>query len=471
MTISNSTDSVYDVVIVGSGVAGLMAARTLLSLQPDARVLIVDAGHPVERRTRDSTIESGGYGGAGFFWGGRLYLGPGAIPMQPVGTLPNEWRTIIEGEDYKARAYAVNAFFDESGASAPMRSAPDERITAAIARAAEVGIEYVTSYPARFLSIPERESVLRRLREDFEKTGIAFVFETPVTRVVREDAGFRLTLSPHSGEPEYAVRARVVLLAPGRYGAEWLVETSRSLDLRFVRLPAAFGVRIEVPAETYAPLTSINPDPRLQRTLEHDAIIKTYSTCAGGEVMPVYRYGRTVASGNPLLAGPRRPSTNMAILAQPGVQGAADVWRGGDEIADAVNARFGGRLAVQRLADVRAERATTAEVIASGGVVPTYPAAVPGAFHDLYPAAYWDAFEDFVARIAQLAPGMETGDALLYAPADERFWYFPTDEYLQSSVPGVFVAGDGAGQSQGAIQAAVAGARAGEGMARSLASR
>lgn len=467
MTESTTDGSVYDVVVVGSGVAGLMAAHTILSSRPGTHILVVDAGHALEERSRASTAESGGYGGAGFFWGGRLYLGPASIPVQPVGTPPSGWRTVTSGSDYEARVRSVNAFLNESGAVAPIRPAPDARMIAAAARAADVGIEYVMSYPARLLSIPERESVLRRLQADFERTGIVFLFDTPVTQIKRARDAFQLTLRPRA-ESSAQVEARTVLLAPGRYGAEWLVGMARSLDMRVEALPPAFGVRLEVPVEAYSALTSINPDPRLQRTLENDAVIKTYSTCAGGEVMPVYRYGHGVASGNPLLAGPRTPSTNVAILVQPGSQGAVGAWRGCESITDAVNQRFGGQLAVQRLADARARRPSTAEAITSGSVVSTYPEAIAGAFHDLYPLAYWEAFEDFIARIATLSPGVDSGDALLYAPADERFWYFPTDDHLQTNIPGLFVAGDGAGQTQGAVQAAVAGTLAGEGISRLL---
>ena len=61
-----------------------------------------------------------------------------------------------------------------------------------------------------------------------------------------------------------------------------------------------------------------------------------------------------------------------------------------------------------------------------------------------------------------------TDDTLVYGPAEERFWGFPTDDMLQTTAPGLFVAGDGAGQSQGIIQASVAGLLAGAGMARAL---
>jgi uncharacterized protein len=461
----------YDVAIVGAGMSGLLAAYSLLARQPGVRVLLVDTGLPLDDRERYGMGDWGGYGGAGLFLGGRIYLGPAAIPVLPPVSLPSEARPILEGAAYMERALQVNELFDRMGAHAPVRPSPDERIVAAMERAAEAGLEYVTSYPARFLSIQERGEVLRSLAEELRHAGARFQFGTRVAGVERSGQGYRLQLVPVVGatEPRRAVEARAVLLAPGRYGAEWLVGVVQGLGARVVALPSAFGVRLELPAAAYAPLTDINPDPRLQRTLADDAVIKTYATCPGGIVTAVERYGRLVASGVPLAAAERRPSTTFAVLVQPGVQGAQGIWREGETCAERLNARYPGRLAVQRLADVRAGLPTTADARAANPVAPTNEDAVPGRLDDVYPGAYWRAFEDFMGRIRQLAPGMETGDALAYGPAEERFWYFPTDERMQTDLAGLFVAGDGAGQSQGIVQAAVTGLLAGEGLVDYLA--
>src|SRR5258708_32831133 len=95
-----------------------------------------------------------------------------------------------------------------------------------------------------------------------------------------------------------------------------------------IPLPSAFGVRCEVSAAAYAPLTDINPDPRLQLQ-RGDALVKTYATCPGGRVAGVTRYGRLVASGVPRPVGQRGPATTFAVLVQPDAEAAAGIWRGG----------------------------------------------------------------------------------------------------------------------------------------------
>ncbi|HEX6121923.1 MAG TPA: NAD(P)-binding protein, partial [Ktedonobacterales bacterium] len=460
--------------IVGAGMAGLLAAHTLLARRPGTRVLLVEAGPALSERLGQPMGGMSGLGGAGLYLGGRLYLGPTTVPVLPPVSAPPELRPVLADEAYLARARAVEALLLRLGARAEVREAPDPRLAAAAAQARDCGLEYVLSYPARLLSAEERRAARAALQAELEAHGARFAFGWRMRAARRDDgAGFTVELAPaerarEDGAEICQLQARTLLLAPGRYGTEWLVATAEALGARAVPLPVTFGVRIELPLAVYAPLTAINPDPRLQMPAGEDAIIKTYATCLGGYVAPITRYGALVASGMPVRPDQRGPSTTVAILAQPGVRGAAAAWRGGERIAARLNERAPGRLIVQRLADARARRPTTPADLAANPVRPTCAEAVPSALHDAYPAAYWEALEGFLARIARLAPGVDSGATLLYGPAEERFWHFPTDDQLETSAPGLFVAGDAAGQSQGALQAGVAGALAGEGLAARL---
>jgi uncharacterized FAD-dependent dehydrogenase len=449
--------------------AGLLAAYTLLTVRPGTSVLLVEAGPSLaERQAAGGMV---GLGGAGLYLGGRLYLGPATIPMHPPVSGPPELRTILAGEAYLERAQAVDSLLLRLGARAEVRPEPDPRLAEAAVHAAEEGIEYILSYPSRPLAVDERRAVLAALHTELEQMGARFAFGWRVVSAKQARQGFVVTLAPAGRDARPAQRritCRTMLLAPGRYGAEWLVSEARSLGAQVVELPATFGVRIELPIAAYAPLTSINPDPRLQMPAGNDAVIKTYATCPGGYVAPITRYGALVASGIPVTLDARGPSTTVAILAQPGVRAAAGAWHGGDSLARRLNARAPDRLVVQRLEDVRTRRATTPAALAENGVRPTCAEATPGALHAIYPSVYWQAFEAFLGRIARLAPEVAPEDTLLYGPAEERFWHFPTDEKLQTTVPGFFVAGDAAGQTQGALQAGVTGMLAGEGMAATL---
>jgi len=490
---------VADVAIIGAGVSGLLAAYELLRRRPGTTVALIEAGAPLDERLRAATPASEGYGGAGLYLGGSLYFGTTTLPVMPPVSAPAEMRPVVAGAAFERRAHMVDALFTELGAQAPWQPAPGEPVARAIAQARAVGLDYVTNYPARRLAPAERHDALRRLQTILEAAGARLRFGARVANVERDDHGYLLTLAPsadgtapsvgdHTNAPSgdqsstivhndapfiddpaatpQRIRARALLLAPGRYGAEWLTQVVGALDARIVPLSTTFGVRLELPATTYDPLTDVNPDPRLQMTLPGDALIKTYATCPGGVVAAIRRYGALVATGIPALKREQRgPRTTLALLAQPGAEGAAGAWSGGEASARLLNERAPGRLIVQRMADVRARRLTSAEALAANAMQPSCAEAAPGALHDAYPDAYWAACEDFLARINKLTPGVLSGDALAYGPAEERFWYFPTDDQMQTTTPGLFVAGDGPGQSQGIIQASIAGLLAGEGLA------
>jgi hypothetical protein len=460
-----------DLLIVGSGAAGLLAAHETLRRRPGTRVVIVDAGLSLRERPEATQSQMVGFGGAGLYLGGRLYLGPATIPVSPAVSAPPAFRAVLEGAEYGEQAGVVDTLFSELGATAQVRPAPEGALAQAVEAARLAGLEYVTSYPARIMERDERLAVMRRLRERLEAWGAFFAFGTRVEQVTRANEVFAARLNTLSSETveSYVITARALILAPGRYGAEWLVETGRDLGVEVAPLPTAFGVRLEFDAAGYAALTSVNPDPRLQLALpETDAIIKTYATCPGGVVAPVRRYGALVASGVPLPLDRRGPTTTFAALLQPGATGSESAWKGSDALARAINTDSPDALIVQRLGDIRRMRPTSASTLSANAVQPSCAQAVPGALCDTYPDAYWQALDALLARLSRLAPDVVWEDALAYAPAEERFWRFPTDDTLQTSVPGVFVAGDGPGQSQGVIQAGVAGMLAGRGAAGML---
>jgi monoamine oxidase len=77
-----------DALIVGAGMAGLLAAHTLLACRAGTEVLLVEAGPPLPERLGLPMGNMSGLGGAGLYLGGRLFLGPATVPVLPPVSAP-----------------------------------------------------------------------------------------------------------------------------------------------------------------------------------------------------------------------------------------------------------------------------------------------------------------------------------------------------------------------------------------------
>jgi len=72
-------------------------------------------------------------------------------------------------------------------------------------------------------------------------------------------------------------------------------------------------------------------------------------------------------------------------------------------------------------------------------------------------------------KLDKVMEGVNNPETLLYAPEAKLHAIKPiTDSYLQTNIPGVYVAGDGAGLSRGIVGAAACGVLAAEGILRDL---
>jgi uncharacterized FAD-dependent dehydrogenase len=68
-------------------------------------------------------------------------------------------------------------------------------------------------------------------------------------------------------------------------------------------------------------------------------------------------------------------------------------------------------------------------------------------------------------RLDQVMPGVASDSTLLYAPEVKLYsMEVNVDEHMESNVPNLFVAGDGAGLSRGIITAAATGVLAARGI-------
>ena len=269
-----------------------------------------------------------------------------------------------------------------------------------------------------------------------------------------------------------------VLLAPGRSGHGWLKKECDELGLEVRFNPLDVGVRVEVSNKIMKDMVENYGchDPKFHiRTPTNDDFVRTFCVCYGGFVT-VESYGKSpygvklygVNGHSYSRYGRKSKNTNFALLVRQHLtEPQVDTTRYGYSFALMGNTIAGEKTLIQRVADLQDHRRSTWERIGRSSVKPTLSKeyATPG---DIRMALSYKVTRDIMEGLEMLdkvIPGVYTGNTLVYAP-EIKFYArrVMTNGLLQTSIPNLYVAGDGAGVSRGIVAAAATGIVAARGI-------
>jgi uncharacterized FAD-dependent dehydrogenase len=447
----------FDVVIIGAGPAGLFAALTLAGR---VSLLLLD------RKPRP--------GGAGGATDGKLNLSPHiGLDLQALG---------LSEADAMRRIEAVDRAFLEHGADPTLHGLDEERIRWWLERVSWVrrrtpkGEWDIQLVPVRqrHMGTDFAHRVTAALAETIRGRGGRFLLDTEVSDLrAAGDGGFLVDTS------RGAFHAGTLLACPGREGAYWLREKARRLGVRTGHGAIDIGCRVEVASAVYEEITAVLYDPKfIFCTPTHQDRTRTFCTNPGGRVRVEEHRGFRLVNGDALKAAKTR-STNFAILDTVTMtEPLQDTTEMGHQVARFANFWGGGNsLIVQRWGDLLAGRRSKAQTFFSAELdfdklVPTLPpgpGVTPGDVSFAYPGRIVRNLQESLELLARVIPGVAHPSTTIYVP-EIKFYdvRYPTSGHLETSVAGLFVAGDGAGKSRGIVGAAVNGLMAAEGILRRL---
>jgi uncharacterized FAD-dependent dehydrogenase len=444
----------YDVIIVGAGPAGIFAALELTQAA-DLRVLMLDKGSALEKR-RCPSRETGrciqcatchlmtGWGGSGAFSDGKLTLTP------QVGGLLSE----IRGEDEaEALIQEVDALWVRFGADGEPYRGDLDRIEELASRAALAGLR-LQHYPIRHLGTERSGDILGAMYVELLGRGVEVRMRTEVARILT-DTG---TVHGVATADEQVFSARHVIVAPGREGADWLSRLARELDLSLSINPVDIGVRVEMPAHVFAPLTDVLYEPKfIYFSDSFDDRVRTFCVCPYGEVVTEWAGDVLTVNGHSY-ANDKTENTNFAVLVSKNfTEPFREPIAYGKYIARLANLLSGGIL-VQRLGDLRAGRRTTEQRLERCITRPTLREAAPGDLNLVLPYRYVVNILEMLDALDQVAPGVASRHTLLYG-VEAKFYSsrLRLTRDLETEVHNLFAAGDGAGVTRGLVQASASG--------------
>ncbi len=442
----------YDVAIIGGGPAAIYAGWEFMVKYPDLSVLIVEEGHPVDKRfcplaagKADHCLRCvpcaimRGFGGAGAFSDGKYNF-----TTEFGGWLPDYLpkKTVMDLIDY------VDSINCSNGAPGETYTTKNSSI-----RRLALGCDlHLLNGKVRHLGTENNlqimENIYRILREKAD-----ILCDTKVENFRKEGDLFCLETTAGQFRSDY------LIAAPGRAGAEWFTEQGRKLGLSFTNNAVDVGVRVEVPALVFKHITDEVYEAKLQyRTKQYNDLVRTFCMNPNGYVVAENTDGIVTVNGHSY-ADPELQSenTNFALLvSNKFTEPFTEPHQYGKRIASFSN-MLGGGVLLQRFGDLIKGRRTNERRLAKSFTRPTL-SATPGDLSLVLPKRQLDDIIEMIYALDKIAPGMANDDTLLYG-VEVKFYSarMELDDHLETKIPNLFAVGDGAGITRGLSQASASG--------------
>ncbi|MDR2548762.1 MAG: FAD-dependent oxidoreductase [Desulfobulbus sp.] len=449
-----STGQPYDVIVVGGGPAGLFAAYHL-SEHTSLRILLIEKGKPSLKRTCPIG-EKGcahcqpcnilcGIGGAGLFSDGKLNfihkLGKTDLTqflgIADACALIDETESIFNRFDMDGQVYPT----DMEQARAIRKEARKSGIELLLIKQKHLGSD----------NLPRHiETMVRHM----EQRGVRF-HHAEAVRDILVHRGRVTGVETEQG----TYRADSVILAPGRAGAEWVAAIAGRNRIRVSQRGIEVGVRVEVHNEIMQDLCSIIYDPTFFiRTAKYDDQTRTFCTNFGGYVA-LENYQDFVCVNGHARMDRKSDNTNFAFLSKVVLTDPVeDNQAYGESIGKLATLIGGGKPILQRYGDLKRGRRSTWNRIRNSTIDPTLKNVVCGDIAMALPERILSNLVDGLDQLNQIIPGVANDETLLYAPEIKFFaTQVDTNHELETSISGLFVAGDGPGVAGNIVSAAATG--------------
>ncbi len=453
----------YDVIIVGAGPAGIFAALEL-SQASNLKILLLERGKDLDKRhcpasDRKTNCIScspcnmvSGLGGAGAYSDGKMTLSP------QVGGRLKEY--LGEKETCDLIRY-VDSVYLRFGATDTLYGI-GEKVEEFARRASLVKLNLVP-VPLRHVGTEHCRAILRAM-ENFLSTRVEIEVAKAASTILADSTGVK-GVETADGE---RLECDYLVLAPGREGADWLIEEATRLKLTLSNNPVDVGVRVEVPSAVLAELTDVLYEPKLEYfTPTFDDRVRTFCMCPGGQVT-LESTGATdpvITVNGHSYAHHRTANTNFALLVSTSfTEPFREPIAYGKYLARLANMLAGGVI-VQRLGDLLGGRRSTQQRLERSIVQPTLKSATPGDLSFVLPYRHLKDIVEMLQAMDKLCPGVASRHTLLYG-VEVKFYScrLKLGYNMETEIPGMFAIGDGAGVSRGLVQASASGVVAARGI-------
>ena len=469
----------YDLIIVGAGPCGIFAAWEAATLAPTAKILMIDRGCDIYNRKcpimskkarlcPTSHGENGlagckpacsvtcGFGGAGAYSDGKFN-----ITSEYGGWLGDYMppSKLLELIDY------VDGIYLSHGAPPEITDPDSAAVNIIEEKVYGAGLKLLRA-KVRHLGTEMNLRVMKSIYEDLSGK-IEMVFKTEVQDILTASEGGaeRAVGVTAAGGQEFL--GKNILLAPGRDGSAWLAALLEKRGIPVVCNQVDIGVRAETTNVVMREINRHLYEAKMIFNSSTGSVVRTFCANPSGYVVVENHSGVIAANGHAYFdAALGSANTNFALLVShvftKPFNKPNEYAR---EICKRANDLAGGGLIVQKYGDILRGRRSTEKRIAEGFVEPTLKEAVPGDLGLVLPYNTMKSVIEMTQALDKVMPGFASEHTLFYG-AEAKFYSARPDlgADLQTSIAGLYCAGDGAGITRGLAQAGAAGVHVSRGI-------
>ncbi|MDO4546729.1 MAG: NAD(P)/FAD-dependent oxidoreductase [Clostridia bacterium] len=454
----------YDVIIVGAGPAGIFTALELYKLNPQVKVLMLDSGLKIDKRTcparklghcvncKPCNIMSG-WAGAGAFSDGKLTLSEDVGGNLTDYLSPKQVRELIKYTD---------SIYLKYGATEEVFGLGDPKVDEIKYECSRYNLKLIPC-PVRHMGTELGLQVLESMYDALaSRAGFTFLERATATQLIVEDGRITGVFYEDKNGETLQANADYVVACPGRGGARWLNGVSRENGLEIANNEVDIGVRVEVPNSIMDHLTSHLYEAKIIYYSDtFESKVRTFCMNPGGLVSEEhYDGGLAVVNGHSYAdKSLHTGNTNFALLVSTKfTQPFNQPIEYGRYIAQLGNTLTGGGIMVQRLGDLLKGRRTDVSRLKKSTTEPTLTTAVPGDLSFVLPHRHLTSIIETIKALDNIAPGIYSKNTLLYG-VEVKFYSskVKVDNDMRTAIDGLYAIGDGAGVTRGLIQASASG--------------
>ncbi len=450
----------YDVVIVGAGPAGLFAAYELITKNKNLKISLMDKGKKAENRTCPLSKGSeaclncspcgvlSGFGGAGTFSDGKLNFIPklGKSDLFKYMSKTEAYKLIDETEE----------IFNKFGMDSKVYPTNMDEANQLKQKIAKTGAELLI-IKQKHLGSDHLPQYITDITNYLIDKGVEIFENSNVLDICPEKEILKISYT--NKDKKLEIKAKDVIVAPGRTGAKWVQELADKYNIEYVSQSIEIGVRVEVRKEILKEITDVIYDPTIFiKSDTYNDEIRTFCTNPGGYVAKENYEGYICVNGY-ALKDTKSDNSNFAFISKVSLTHPTTNTREyGESIARIASVLGSGKPIIQTLKDLKQGRRSEWHRIEKGFIDPTLKDCIAGDLALVLPHRIILNIIEGLEKLDEIIPGVNNGETLLYGPEIKFFSNeIITNKQMKIDNYNIYFIGDGAGKAGNIVTAAATG--------------